>query len=82
MKPKNVSSNQLFVYLEFIDPQIVTTRLQIVFSSTSTITLNPINKNQHYVICGDMNINVLELNSITNQLKDVLNSWSKIVSQH
>lgn len=33
------------------------------------------NKNQNFVICGDMNINVLEQNSITNILKDVLNSF-------
>lgn len=34
-----------------------------------------ISKTQYFVICGDMNINVLEQNSITNKLKYFLNSF-------
>lgn len=48
---------------------------KLFFQQLQILLEKLINKNQHFVICGDMNINVLEQNSITNKLKDVLNSF-------
>lgn len=52
---------------------------KMIFEQLQILLEKLINKNQYFVICGHMNINLLEQNSITSKLKSFKLFWSKMV---